>query len=228
MRSRGSRDDLNSIYVPVSVKDSSIGLFKLILFLIIFVVGVVIGLLSSSHVDRFFQLQKQEFYGNQTMWRESGYINVTVSCPVIPKCEKEDCLSMESFLAPKNLSHKMTDNELFWRASLVPLKAEYPYLRKPKVAFMFLTRGPLPFLPLWERFFKGQSQEMYSIYVHALPGFELNVTNTSAFYRRQIPSQVRLYVIFTTYMIFYLIFILIIVFYVLVNSLMTCLDNKKN
>ncbi|KAK1360360.1 Core-2/I-branching beta-1,6-N-acetylglucosaminyltransferase family protein [Heracleum sosnowskyi] len=189
MRSRGSRDDMNCKYVSISVKDSSIGLFKLILFLIIFVVGVVIGLLSNSHVDRFFQLQTQQFYGNQTIWHESGYINVTVSCPVIPKCDKEDCLSMGNFLAPKNLSHRMMDNELFWRASLVPSKTEYPYVRKPKVAFMFLTRGPLPFLPLWERFFTGQSREMYSIYVHAVPGFELDVTNTSAFYRRQIPSQ---------------------------------------
>lgn len=188
MRSRGSRDELNCKYVSIAaVKDSSIGLFKLILFLIIFVLGVVIGLLSTSHVDRFFQLQTQQFYGNQTMWHEAAaYINVTVSCPVVPK---EDCLSMESLLAPKNLFHRMTDNELFWRASLVPSKAEYPFVRKPKVAFMFLTRGPLPFLPLWERFFNGHSPELYSIYVHAVPGFQLRVSNASPFYRRQIPSQ---------------------------------------
>ncbi|CAI9770158.1 unnamed protein product [Fraxinus pennsylvanica] len=54
---------------------------------------------------------------------------------------------------------------------------------------MFLTRGPLPMLPLWERFFKGQKKVKYSIYVHAPPGFELNVSSTSVFYRCQIPSQ---------------------------------------
>lgn len=188
MRSRGSRDDLNYKPVAGSVKDPSTGLFKLILFLIIFVVGVVIGLISSSHVDQYFNLQAEQFYGDQALAPE-GDIHISSNCPIIPKCEKEDCLSMESFLTPKNLTHKMSDKELFWRASLVPMKDEYPYSRKPKVAFMFLTRGPLPMLPLWERFFEGQSEKLYSIYVHALPGFELNVTYTSAFYKRQIPSQ---------------------------------------
>lgn len=28
-----------------------------------------------------------------------------------------------------------------------------------KVAFMFLTKGPLPFAPLWERFFKVRWQQ---------------------------------------------------------------------
>ncbi|KAK1370566.1 hypothetical protein POM88_036658 [Heracleum sosnowskyi] len=190
MRSRGSLSDLNYKSVPGSVKDSSIGLIKLIVILITFVVGVVIGITSSSHVDLYFQLQADQFSGNQAVPPEPDRNNVTaIPCPVTPKCEKEDCLSMKSFLAPKNLSHLMTDKELFWRASLRPLKAEYPYPRKPKVAFMFLTRGPLPLLPLWERFFNGQSKTMYSIYVHTLPDFELDVANTSAFYKRQIPSQ---------------------------------------
>lgn len=196
MRSRGSLNDLTYKSVPASVKDSSIRLIKLIVVLITFVVGVVIGVTSSSHVDRYFQLQGEQFNGKQAETPEPHRNNVTaIPCPILPKCEKEDCLSMESFLAPKNLSHLLTDKELFWRASLRPLKAEYPYPRKPKVAFMFLTRGPLPFLPLWERFFNGQSKTMYSIYVHALPDFELDVPNTSAFYKRQIPSQVRLLVV---------------------------------
>ncbi|KAF7144267.1 hypothetical protein RHSIM_Rhsim05G0116100 [Rhododendron simsii] len=72
---------------------------------------------------------------------------------------------------------------------MVPKDAEFPYSRVPKVAFMFLTRGPLPLLPLWERFFKGH-EKLFSIYVHALPGYELNVSDTSPFYRPQIPSQI--------------------------------------
>ncbi|KAI3786708.1 hypothetical protein L1987_40601 [Smallanthus sonchifolius] len=59
----------------------------------------------------------------------------------------------------------------------------------PKIAFMFLTRGPLPLLPLWERFFEGQDATKYSIYVHTHPGFELGVSISSVFYNRQIPSQ---------------------------------------
>lgn len=73
---------------------------------------------------------------------------------------------------------------------MVPRKRDYPFTRVPKVAFMYLTRGPLPMLPLWEKFFDGQESQLYSIYVHALPGYELNVSTTSPFYGRQIPSQV--------------------------------------
>lgn len=80
------------------------------------------------------------------------------------------------------------NDELFWRASLVPYKEEYPFKRVPKVAFMLLTRGDLPLLQLWERFFDGKDVNKYSIYVHSLPGYVLSVSNTSVFYKRQIPS----------------------------------------
>lgn len=89
------------------------------------------------------------------------------------------------------MSHSMSDEELLWRASLMPKKEGYPYKRVPKVAFMFLTRGPLPMLPLWEKFFDGQDPDLFSIYVHAPPGFDLNVSKDSPFYHREIPSQVR-------------------------------------
>ncbi|OIT38677.1 hypothetical protein A4A49_01344 [Nicotiana attenuata] len=49
--------------------------------------------------------------------------------------------------------------------------------------------GDLPLLQLWERFFDGQDVNKYSIYVHSLPGYVLSVSNTSVFYKRQIPSQ---------------------------------------
>ncbi|KAF7128073.1 hypothetical protein RHSIM_Rhsim11G0118600 [Rhododendron simsii] len=186
-RSRGWREEQEKS--PGSItKDSSIGLLRLIMVLIIFVGGVVIGLSSSSHIDRHFSLQEDQLYKNYAMAPMPASTTSIKNCSVVSKCEKEDCLSMDSFLSPKNLTHGMSDDELFWRASLMPKKAEYPYDRVPKVAFMFLTRGPLPMLPLWERFFKGH-EKLFSIYVHALPGYELNVSNTSAFYGRQIPSQ---------------------------------------
>uniref|UniRef100_A0A803MMG4 Core-2/I-branching beta-1,6-N-acetylglucosaminyltransferase family protein n=1 Tax=Chenopodium quinoa TaxID=63459 RepID=A0A803MMG4_CHEQI len=71
---------------------------------------------------------------------------------------------------------------------MVPRIQGYPFKRVPKVAFMFLTRGPLPLLPLWERFFEGH-EDFFSIYVHTLPGFILNVSPYSVFFGRQIPSQ---------------------------------------
>ena len=41
----------------------------------------------------------------------------------------------------------------------------------PKLAFLVLTRGPMPLEPLWERFLSG-AHGKYSIYVHATPGFD--------------------------------------------------------
>ncbi|KAI5586299.1 hypothetical protein BDE02_06G203800 [Populus trichocarpa] len=90
---------------------------------------------------------------------------------------------------PSNLLHKMSDKELFWRASFVPGIKKYPFKRIPKIAFMFLTKGPLPLAPLWERFLKGH-EGLYSVYIHPLPTFEAKFPSSSVFHRRQIPSQV--------------------------------------
>ncbi|KAK6921200.1 Glycosyl transferase, family 14 [Dillenia turbinata] len=88
------------------------------------------------------------------------------------------------------LTHKMDEDELFWRASMVPTIPTYPDKRVPKVAFMFLTKGPSPLSPLWEKFFKG-NERLYSIYVHTHPSFNMSVPEDSVFYRRRIPSKVR-------------------------------------
>lgn len=204
MRGRNERDEFDSHKGSVS-KDFTVvvGLMRLVCFLIVFVIGIVIGLVSSSHVDRYFTSQPYSpklnpasphpnpLYTNSITktTTETDDQNCTTTTNIVINCIKEDCLNMESFRAPKNLSHEMTDDELFWRASLVPEKAHYPFDRMPKIAFIFLTRGPLPFLPLWERFFKGQDKRKYSVYVHTNPDFKLDVSNSSAFYNRQIPSQ---------------------------------------
>lgn len=204
MRSRGSKDNLIICTKPpnpnpnpnpvLQGKEAQNSYFKLVLLLIILVAGIVIGLSSSSGVDRHVHLQADRFYGTHTLAPEAN--NMNNDCPTQEMYEEVECLSMESFFKPKNVRHQMSDDELQWRASLVPMQEEYPYTRMPKVAFMFLTRGPLPMLPLWERFFEGQSTKLYTIYVHALPVFEHYVTNTSVFYGRRIPSEVRLVVCF--------------------------------
>ncbi|KAI3770437.1 hypothetical protein L6452_01570 [Arctium lappa] len=202
MRGRNERDEFDSHKGSVS-KDFSVGLMRILCFLIVFVIGIVIGLASSSHVDRYFTSQPYSpklnhasphpnpLYTNSITKTtiETDDRNCTTTTNIVISCIKEDCLSMKSFRAPKNLSHGMSDDELFWRASLVPEKAHYPFDRMPKIAFMFLTRGPLPLLPLWERFFKGQDKRKYSVYVHTNPDFKLDVSNSSVFYNRQIPSQ---------------------------------------
>lgn len=175
--------------VSISVADSSISLIKVVSTLIIFVLGVIIGLVSSFHLHKYFTFEGDQF-SFKSIYFETQQFSSHDNQMMLVSGERDDCLRMERFTRPRNLIHQMTDNELFWRASLVPQKEEFPFRRVPRVAFMFLTRGPLPMLPFWERFFTGQDVEKYSIYVHALPGFELEVSNSSVFYRRQIPSQV--------------------------------------
>ncbi|PON76668.1 Glycosyl transferase [Parasponia andersonii] len=90
---------------------------------------------------------------------------------------------------PSNLIHTMNDEQLLWRASFVPRIRKYPFKRVPKIAFMFLTKGPMPLAPLWEKFLKGH-EGLYSIYVHSLPSFEPKFPTSSVFHGRHIPSQV--------------------------------------
>jgi hypothetical protein len=93
------------------------------------------------------------------------------------------------FSVPKRAMHNMTDEELFWWASMAPKVRSTPYHRVPKVAFLFLTRGNLPLWPLWEMFFNGHDG-LYSIYVHTDPSYTGLLPEESVFYGRIIPSQV--------------------------------------
>lgn len=97
------------------------------------------------------------------------------------------------------LMHRMSDEEVVWRASMVPLIKKFPYERVPKIAFMFLIKGALPLAPLWEMFFKGY-ENLFSIYVHTHPLY--NVSSSlpphSVFYGRRIPSQVTSYFFFSS------------------------------
>lgn len=101
-----------------------------------------------------------------------------------------DTGNIESWIRPPStLMHTMNDTELFWRASFVTRIKNYPFKRVPKIAFMFLTKGPLPMAPLWERFFEGH-KGLYSIYIHSMPSYIADFPPSSVFYKRQIPSQV--------------------------------------
>ncbi|KAA8521304.1 hypothetical protein F0562_011950 [Nyssa sinensis] len=114
---------------------------------------------------------------------------VTATQPSFQPCIEEPT-SLEHWIRPQaNLLHTMTDKELLWRASFSPRIKKYPFTRVTKIAFMFLTKGPLPLAPLWERFFKGH-KGLYSIYIHSLPSYQANFSSSSVFYRRQIPSQI--------------------------------------
>ncbi|XP_075522286.1 glycosyltransferase BC10-like [Primulina tabacum] len=92
------------------------------------------------------------------------------------------------FLKPPAVLHGMNDEELLWKASMVPKIQEFPFQKVRKVAFMFLTRGPVILAPLWELFFKGH-KGLYSIYVHSDPCFNGSEPKGSVFHGRRIPSK---------------------------------------
>ncbi|KAI3811939.1 hypothetical protein L1987_16637 [Smallanthus sonchifolius] len=98
-------------------------------------------------------------------------------------------IGLEKYIRPTEVMHDLTDEELIWRASMVPKVTRYPYDRTPKVAFMFLTRGSVLLSPLWDRFFKGHDG-LFSIYVHS-SGLSSNWTEPedSVFHARRIPSK---------------------------------------
>lgn len=97
-------------------------------------------------------------------------------------------VGLKDFLKPPQVLHDMDDEELLWRASTTAKIPDYPFDRVPKVAFMFLTRGPVFLAPLWEQFFKGH-EGYYSIYVHSNPSYNASRPESPVFEGRRIPSK---------------------------------------
>lgn len=159
-----------SVLVPRSSRGLPVRL--LLVFLMFLVICVLFSFISLNTFKRF------------------GFNNmVGVVNPGFEPCIGESSGLDKWIRAPSNLMHKMSDEELFWRATMVPRIRKYPFKRNPKIAFMFLTKGPLPLAPLWERFFKGH-EGRFSIYVHSLPSYNEEFPRSSVFYKRHIPSQV--------------------------------------
>jgi hypothetical protein len=97
---------------------------------------------------------------------------------------------LEEFFKVPIAMHDMNEDELFWRASMIPMIDTLPFKQTSKVAFMFLTRGPVLLAPLWEKFFKG-NEGLYSIYIHPNPTFNERVYDQSSiFHDHRIPSKV--------------------------------------
>lgn len=149
----------------------SMRLLQILLLFLVLTLGIsVVGI----HMIKFLKIQHLDPVAPTTVL--SMYDHETVS--------------LDSFIRPpSNVWHSMNDTELLWRASIEPQRNGYPFKRVPKLAFMFLAKGPLPFAPLWEKFFKG-NEGLYSIYVHSLPNYKSDFSRSSVFYRRYIPSQV--------------------------------------
>ncbi|CAJ2643391.1 glycosyltransferase BC10-like [Trifolium pratense] len=86
-----------------------------------------------------------------------------------------------------NFSRELTDLEIESRVVVKDLLAFCPLQSKtPKVAFMFLTPGTLPFEKLWHLFFQGHEGK-FSIYIHASK--EKPVHTSKYFVGREIHSE---------------------------------------
>ncbi|XP_039006659.1 glycosyltransferase BC10-like [Hibiscus syriacus] len=151
--------------------------FGVLSCVVLFVCGLSFGVILSFHLKNF-----------------SFDLHITQS-PLGPppqrpvnSSDRIGRVGLTEFLEPPSLMHDMDDKELLWRASMSPRIAEYPFNRVPKVAFLFLTKGPVLLAPLWEVFFKG-NQGLYSIYVHSDPSFNTSEPDGSVFYGRRIPSK---------------------------------------
>ncbi|KAL4397614.1 hypothetical protein AHAS_Ahas01G0209500 [Arachis hypogaea] len=76
------------------------------------------------------------------------------------------CKSISAWLPPVP-ARVYTDEEIASRAVIRDILSSPPIVSKnPKLAFMFLSPGDLPFERLWDKFFQGHEGK-FSVYVHA-------------------------------------------------------------
>ncbi|KAF8404540.1 hypothetical protein HHK36_009427 [Tetracentron sinense] len=75
------------------------------------------------------------------------------------------CKSISEWLPPTP-SRVFTDEEIAARVVSRELLKISIQSKNPKIAFMFLTPGSLPFEKLWDKFFHGH-EDRFSIYIHA-------------------------------------------------------------
>ncbi|XP_022853993.1 uncharacterized protein LOC111375408 [Olea europaea var. sylvestris] len=168
----GSLEDGKVPYARTTIQSTRPFPLRLLSFLLLFLVVVSMYSFLSLYMSLFLKIQNV----------------IPVVQSRIQPCVQEPRILEKWIRPPSYLIHTMTDSELFWRASFIPRIKEYPFKRTPKIAFMFLTRGPLPMAPLWDKFFKG-NEKLYSIYIHSSPSYHPDFPTSSAFYGRQIPSQ---------------------------------------
>ena len=70
-----------------------------------------------------------------------------------------------------------------------------PAGRLPKVALLFLTRGPMPLEPIWKQFLAPFNtkwstwEDFFSIYIHPAPGF--SYPSSSLFSGHVVPNPVQ-------------------------------------
>ena len=175
-------------YSVAKLFNTQLNIVHFLLFFFLFACGVSIGIIISFYpTNGTFRLQFTKLLPS-TSPRTPTFLP---SPPPIPMSEISNIshIGLKDFLKPPPVWHDMDDNELLWRASITPKIRKLPFDRIPKVAFLFLTRGPVLLAPLWEKFFKGH-ENYYSIYVHSNPSYNGSDPESPVFYGRRIPSKV--------------------------------------
>ncbi|XP_047311918.1 glycosyltransferase BC10-like isoform X2 [Impatiens glandulifera] len=96
------------------------------------------------------------------------------------------CKGLSNWLPPAP-AREFTDSEIASRVVIREVLSKPPIESKnPKVAFMFLIPGPLPFEKLWDKFFQGH-EGRFSVYVHT--SMDKPVHSSRYFINREIQSD---------------------------------------
>lgn len=184
MKNQKQNQNQNPFAAAVKHINGRLPLVNLLSWFFFFVCGLTFGIILCFHYKSFsFNLQltngQFSFFTSQS----------TLPLPTDKITSNTSRVGSKEYLErPYNVAHNMTDEELLWRASMTPRIQEYPFPYNSKIAFMFLTRGPVLLSPLWEKFFEG-NEGLYSIYVHSDPSFNESEPESSVFHGRRIPSK---------------------------------------
>ncbi|XP_059316934.1 glycosyltransferase BC10-like [Lycium ferocissimum] len=174
----------NSIAMAIKLFNTPLNILNLLSSFFFFACGITCGIIFTFYFKNF-SLNLQVINGQILNYSSSSSQPLSPPLsppPVIPR------LGFNEYIKPPSVEHDMSDEELLWRASMVPKVKEFPFERVPKVAFMFLTRGPVLLAPLWELFFKGH-EGLYSIYVHSDPSYNQSEVESPFSHGRRIPSK---------------------------------------
>ncbi|EPS59046.1 hypothetical protein M569_15763, partial [Genlisea aurea] len=95
-----------------------------------------------------------------------GYVYQPLSSGACNVISSRGCKPLENWLPPSP-ARELTDDEIASRVVISDILNMPPApSRRMKIAFLFLTPGPLPFEKLWDNFFQGH-EGRFSVYVHA-------------------------------------------------------------
>nr|XP_043639097.1 glycosyltransferase BC10-like [Erigeron canadensis] len=150
--------------------------------LFIFLIGLSIGFYCAFYLENFSTILQTSIF---SVLHALSIPTQPISSALILSPSPQPSLSLPNEQIP--LMHNMSDEDLVKSAMKIATMS-VPNTAPYKVAFMFLTSGPLPLSPLWELFFKGH-ESLYSIYIHPHPSYNDTFPKDSIFYGRRITSQ---------------------------------------